>query len=216
MALVVSAALLALAVAATVLAANPSKEKIRITAAGRAQARAEVVRHADVGAGWSGGFKKPQLSSTLPDCRYQPKQSDLVLIGAAETTWQKQALVIDAESQVLRRATMVRLDWRRTVTAPQVQPCLKREFAKSVGPGGRLVSFRQVAFPRLATYTRAYRAIADIKTALGKVRLEIDLVLFGAGRNELTLSLTGPAPAKSYLRHNALRLAHLLVRRARH
>lgn len=209
------AALVALVAAGVVPAGSPGKEKIALTAAGKAQARAEVVRRADVGAGWSGGFKKPNLSSTFPACSYRPKQSDLVLIGAAETTWQKQVLVIDTEAQVLRTAAMVRLDWRRTVTAPQVQPCLRRGFAKSLGAGTRLVSFRRVGFLHVATYTRAYRVVADLKTALGKVRLEIDLVVFGAGRNELDLAVTGPASTKTYLRKTELRLARVLAARAR-
>ena len=207
--------MVALVAAGAVLAANPTKEKIKLTAAGKAQARAEVVRRKDLGAGWSGGFKKPDLSSSFSDCSYRPKQSDLVLIGVAETTWQKQVLVVDSEAQVLRTAAMVRLDWRRTVTAPQVQPCLKREFAKSFGSSGKLVSFRRVRFPRLATYTRAYRVVADVKTALGNVPLEVDFVVFGAGRNELNLGLTGPVSAKAYLRRNELRLARVLVKRVR-
>jgi hypothetical protein len=207
--------LVALVAVGAVLAANPSKEKVAFTAAGKAQARSEVVRRKDVGAGWSGGFEKPNLSSTFSACSYRPKQSDLVLIGAAETTWHKQVLVIDAEAQVLRTAAMVRIDWRRTVTPPQVLPCLKREFAKSLGASGKLVAFRRVRFPRLASYTRAYRVVADVKTALGNLPLEADLVVFGVGRNELNLGLTGPASSKAYLRRNELRLAHVLVKRAR-
>lgn len=211
-----SGAFVALVAAGAVLAANPTKEKIELTAAGKAQARAEVVRRKDLGAGWSGGFKKPDLSSSFSDCSYHPKQSDLVLIGAAETTWHKQVVAIDAEAQVLRTAAMVRLDWRRTVTAPQVQPCLKREFAKSFAASGKLVSFRRVRFPHLATYTRAYRVVADVKTGLGNLPIEADLVVFGVGRNELNLGLTGPASGKAYLRRTELRLARVLVQRARH
>ena len=206
--------MVAFVAAASVLAANPGKEKIALTAAGKAQARSEVVRRKDVGAGWSGGFKKPKLASTFSACSYRPRQSDLVLIGAAETMWQKQVLVIDAEAQVLRAPRMVRLDWRRTVTAPQAQPCLKREFAKSFSASGKLVSFRRVRFPHLATYTRAYRVLAEVKTGLGNLPLEADLVAFGVGRNELNLGLTGPASSKAYLRRNELRLARVLVKRA--
>jgi hypothetical protein len=211
-----SGGLIALAAAGAVLAANPDKEKMAFTAAGKAQARSEVVRRADLGAGWSGGFKKPNLSSTFSACSYRPKQSDLVLIGAAETTWHKQVAAVDAEAQVLRTARMVRLDWRRTVTAPQVQPCLKREFAKSFAASGKLVSFRRVRFPRLATYTRAFRVVADVKTALGNLPLEADLVVFGVGRNEVNLALTGPASTKADLRRNELRLARVLIKRAQH
>jgi hypothetical protein len=209
------AALLALGAAGIVWAANPSKEKIAFTAAGQAQAKAEVLRRADVGAGWTGGFKKPDLSSSMGCSSYRPKQSDLVLIGAARTSWQKQVFVIDSVAQVLRTAAMVRLDWRRTVLAPQVLPCLRQSTAKSLGSGGKLVSLLRVAFPRLATYTRAYRVVADVPTAIGKVRFEIDIVAFGKGRNELTLTVSGLAKSKAFVRGSELRLARVLVRRLR-
>jgi hypothetical protein len=111
---------------------------------------------------------------------------------------------------------MVRLDWRRTVTAPQVQPCLRKGFAKSLGSGGKLVSLRVVPFPHLATFTRAIRVVADLKTATGKLPIEIDLVALGKGRNELTLTITGPAAAKPFLRSHELRLARVMAARARH
>jgi hypothetical protein len=207
--------LVALVVTGAVLAANPSKEKIALTAAGKAQARAEVVRRADVGAGWSGGFKKPDLSSTMPCPNYRPKQSDLVLVGVAETSWRKQTFEIDSEAQVLRTAAMVRRDWKRTVLAPQVVPCLRQGFAKALGSKGKLVSFGRVAFPRVATYTRAFRVVAKVKTPLGSIPVEIEFLAFGTGRNELTLTLTGPKAARTALTHTEARLARLLARRAR-
>ena len=205
----------ALVAAGVVLAANPSKERIELTKTGQAQAKAEVLRRADVGSGWRGGFNKPDLSSTMAGCNYRPKQSDLVLNGAAETTWQKQVSEIDSEAQVLRTPQMVRLDWQRTVLAPQVMSCLRKGFAKSLGANGKLVSFGLVAFPRLATYTRAYRAVADLTTALGKLRLDIELVVFGARRTELTLTVSGLASTRASLRSTELRLAHLLVSKLR-
>jgi hypothetical protein len=72
-----------------------------------------------------------------------------------------------------------------------------------------------VNFPHLATYTRAIRVVADLKTAVGTLPLEIDLVALGVGPNELTLTLTGPTTAKAYLRRQELRLARVIVSRAR-
>ena len=75
----------ALVAAAAALAEKP---KIARTPARNAQARALVLRRADLGKGWSGGFNKPNFSSGLK-CSYHPKQSDLVVVGAAETTWDR-------------------------------------------------------------------------------------------------------------------------------
>ena len=206
--------MVALVAAGNVLGANPSKEKIALTAAGKAHARTEVVRRADLGAGWSGGFKKPDLSSTMPCPNYRPKQSDLLLIGVAQTSWRKQAFEIDSEAQVLRTAAMGRRDWQRTVMAPQVVPCLRQGFAKALGSNGKLVSFGRVSFPHIATHTRAFRVVAKVKTPLGSIPVEIEFLLVGTGRNELTLTLTGPKAARAALTHTEARLGRLLAHRA--
>jgi hypothetical protein len=204
----------ALISAGVVVAANPGKEKVALTAAGNKRAKAEVLHRADVGTGWSGGLRKPHLPATLP-CSYRPKQSDLVVVGASESIWQKPGFVIDSGAQVLRNAAMVRKDWRRTVLAPQVVPCLRHTFAKSLGSNGKLVSFGRVAFPHVATRTRAFRAVADVKSSLGTVPLDIDFVAFGAGRNELNLMISGPRQARSSLTRIEKRWARLLASRAR-
>jgi hypothetical protein len=208
-------ALVALAGAAIVLGANPSKEKIAFTAAGQAQAKAEVLRRKDVGRGWVGGSKKPELSSVMPCTNYRPKQSDLVLIGAAETSFRKPELVIDNEVQVLRTAAMVRLDWQRTVTAPQVMPCLREGLTKSLTAAAKLRSFRRIAFPHVARYTNAFRAVFSVTTAVGVVPVEVDIVALGARRNEVTLTLTGSGAARTVLHSAELRLAKLLAKRLR-
>jgi hypothetical protein len=50
-------------------------------------------------------------------------------------------------------------------------------------------------------------------TGLG--RFEIDVVAFGAGRNEVTLTVSGQAATSASLRKTELRLARLLVGRLR-
>ena len=205
----------ALVTAGVVLAANPAKEKIARTAAGNAQAKAEVVRRADLGPGWKGGFKKPDLSSSMPCTSYRPKQSDLVLIGVAETTFSKVPLAVDSEAQVLRTASMVQRDWQRTILDSRVIPCLRQGFAQALGSTAKLVSFGRIAFPQVAKLTRAFRAVFNVKTQIGPVPVEIDFIALGSGRNELALTLSGPAAAKTGLRATAVRLARLLTGRVR-
>ncbi|MFL5900569.1 MAG: hypothetical protein ACJ75S_05165, partial [Solirubrobacterales bacterium] len=66
-------------------AAVADKEQIHLTAAGQQAARAAVMQRSDLGgaSGWTGGSKKPDLSGGTGCANFQPKQSDLVLIGAA-------------------------------------------------------------------------------------------------------------------------------------
>lgn len=205
----------ALVTAGVVSAGNPTKEKIARTAAGNAQAKAEVVRGADLGSGWKGGFKKPDLSSSMPCTSYLPKQSDLVLIGVAETTFSKLPFAVDSEAQVLRTASMVQRDWQRTILDSRVIPCLRQGFAKALGSTAKLVSFGRIAFPRAAKLTRAFRAVFNVKTQIGAVPVEIDFIALGSGRNELAVTLSGPAAAKAELHSTAVRLARLLAGRVR-
>src|SRR5439155_20204375 len=138
---------------------------------------------------WTGGFKKPDLSSKTPCKSYQPKQSDLVLIGAAKSIWSNAALRFDSEAQVLQTRQMVRLDWQRTVLAPQVVPCLREGLTTQLDASTRLVSFGRMAFPQVATYARAYRTVVDVKTSAAKVRVMVDSVLIGRGHTEITLTV---------------------------
>jgi hypothetical protein len=195
-------------------AANPSKEKIAYTAAGQVKAKAEVLQQLDLGQGWVGGSRKPDVSSALP-CSYKPKQNDLVLIGAAEADWREPGLEIDSEAQVLRTADMVRRDWRRTILAPQVVPCLRHGFQKSLSSSGKLVSFGKTSFPHVATLTQGFRAVIQVKQGSSSVPIEIDVLGLGAGRNEITLTLTGLVSVRKALHTAEIRLARRLTGRMR-
>jgi hypothetical protein len=198
-------------------AATADKEQIHLTAAGQAAARAVVIRKADLGtaAGWTGGTKKP-TESPSPKCSgYEPKQSDLVKIGDAESEWKNGPLTLDSEAQVLRTAAMVRLDWKRSVLDPHVVPCLRQVFAKALPPNTKVVSVRRVSFPVLATYSRAYRLVADITTGTTKVRMFSDIVLVGRGRTEVTLTVTAPYVGVQSVQAAEVRLASLMLARVR-
>ena len=196
--------------------AAADKEKVQLTAAGQAAARAAVLTRADIGTagGWTGGATKPDLSSTLPCANFRPKQSDLVLIGAAASTWKHAGLEFQSEAQVLRTPGMVRLDWQRTVLAPNVLPCLRSVFSKQAG-SGRLVSLRRLAFPQIAEYTRAFRGLLDVPASGTTVRVMVDMVLAGRGRTEITLMSFAPFAAEQAVRAAEVRLARVLVARVR-
>jgi hypothetical protein len=208
---VAATALAALALAAIAVA---DKERVQLTPAGQADARAVVVTRADLGtASWTGGTKKPNLSVTFPVCNYKPKQSDLVLIGAAESDWKSSGVEIDNQVNVLQTPAMVGLDWQRTVVAPQVLPCLRARMSTYLTPSERLVSFRRISFPNLTPYSRAYRAIVDYKAATGTVPVLVDVILVGRGRTEITLTTTAISVADSIISAAELRLAQVLISR---
>jgi hypothetical protein len=213
--IVVTAGAVALATAG-VVPAGDGKEQIKFNPADQAAARAVVIRRADLGSsGWTGGPTKPDLSSG-PTCpNYHPKVSDLVLTGAARTTFQNAGFAFDSQSNVLKTKRMVALDWRRSVLAPGAVTCLRHTIGKGLGSNAKVVSFGKLPFPQLATYAALFRGVIGVSSQGKTVRVLTDLVLVGRSRTELTLTIIGPVSAKSALSVAERRLARALIRRAR-
>lgn len=212
------ATIVALAAAATAAAGVADKEKIRLTAAGQAAAKAAVLTRADLGTttGWTGGAKKPDLSSTMPCKGFDPKQSDLTVNGAAETSYKHPAgLQFDSAVEVLATPRMVTLDWQRTALAPQILPCLRAGIVRSLGATGRVVSVKRIVFPKIATYATAFRTLIDVASGATTLRVMADVVLVGRGRTEITLTTTAPYSAVGTIAPAELRLARILVARIR-
>ncbi len=209
------AAAVALATAKAVLAGD-GKEQIRFNAADQAAARAVVIRRADLGSsGWTGGRVKPDLSAG-PTCpNYHPKVSDLVLTGAARTRFRRSGFEFDSQAGVLKTRRMVALDWRRSVLAPGAVPCLRRTLDKGLGSTAKVVSFAKLPFPHLSTYAALFRGVISVQAQGKTVRVLTDIVLVGRSRTELTLTVAGPAAAKSGISAAERRLARVLISRTR-
>lgn len=210
------AALCVSAVAAgAAFAATGEKEQIDFTKADQAAAKRAVALRSDLGSGsWTGGFVKPDLSAAPTCANFHPKQSDLVLTGAAETAFDNQGFRIQSEAQVLKTHAMVLEDWQRTVLAPTAIPCLKTHLVKELGTGVTFVSFRRVLFAPVATMVQAYTLLVDVKTSTGKVRVAVEVVLIGRNRTELTLISTAPNAAQKIVAQADAQLARAMVSRA--
>jgi hypothetical protein len=197
-------------------AAWGDREKVRIVPADQTLAKNALVRLADLGSpvGWSGGPTKPTPPMSFKCGSYVAKQSDLVLTGNAAVRWMHNGLEIDSESQVLRTEEMVARDWQRTVTHAGVTDCLRKKFASGLPKGQKLVSFGAISFPKVAKLTAAYRGLVDVGTGKQAVRVLVDVVVFGAGRVELTLITTAPYYARGPVASAEARLAQIMVARA--
>lgn len=201
--------------AGAALAATGEKEQIHLTTADQAAAKRAVAQRADLGSGsWAGGFVKPDLSAAPTCANFHPKQADLVLTGAAESTFDNQGFRIDSEAQILKTHAMVLADWRRTVLAPAAIPCLRTHLVKELGSGVTFVSFRRVIFAPVATMVQAYTLLVDVKTTTGKVRVALEVVLIGRNRTELTLISTAPNVAQKIVAQADVELARAMVARA--
>jgi hypothetical protein len=202
--------------AAAAALADRGREQIRYNAADQAAARAMVLRLSDLSpsTGWTGGRVKPDLSPG-PTCpNYHPKQSDLVLTGAAQSSYRRGAVVIGNEIQVMKTRRMVTLDWQREVLAPGTIACQRRDLARSLGSSAKVVSFRRIPFPRIARYTAEFRALVDVSVGGKTAHLVVDAVLVGRGRSEISLTTLEPAAAKASLAAAERRLARKIVARA--
>jgi hypothetical protein len=209
-------AVLVFALVPVALAAGPrNAEQVRFNRADQAAARAAVLRKADLGSGWGGGRTKPDTSAKMSCPGYEPKQSDLVLTGAAETVWGRSGIELQSLAQVLRTPAMVARDWQRTVVDRRAITCLRTTLAKGLTSSERLVSFRQAAFPRLARYSRLYRAVIEVHAQGQKVRVFADFVLVGRRRTELTLSVTAPNALRATVSRAEVKWARAMLGRAR-
>lgn len=212
-------AVLAMAVAAgSALAATGDREQHKLNAADQAAAKSAVLVRSDLGTtGWTGGAKKPNLSPPVPCANWNPKQSDLVLTGVAETDWKHAGVELDTEAQVLQTAAMVKLDWQRTVTDPHAIPCLESQLKKSLTgtPNVKFVSFKRISFPRIGTFSRAYLTTIDVTSNGASVPVVLENVVIGTKRTEITMTSTTPKTLQPALAAEDIRLARMLVARAK-
>lgn len=202
----------ALALAAAALA---DREQVRLTRAGQRAARAAVLRRADLGGGtWAGTKKTPAINSSTGCPGFHPKQSDLVVIGAAEIEWKSAAAQFDSSAQVLRTPQMVGLDWGRTVRAPQVLPCLRRNIVQSLPSNERLSFVTRLPAPTIAPRVHLYRAVVVVRAGTARTPILIDSLLIGKGRTEITLTTTALYSSRKSVTPLELRLGRKLARRA--
>jgi hypothetical protein len=212
---VFAALCLAVLTAGAAFAADGGKEQIHLNAADQTSARRAVTARTDLGSGaWTGGLRKPDLSAAQTCADFHPKQSDLVLTGAAESEWSDNVLRIETEAQILKTPAMVAADWRRTVLAPGAIPCMQSHLVKELGAGVTFVSFRRVLFPPVATNAQAFVLLSDVKTATKKVRVAIEVVLIGHGRTELTIVSTVQNALQKVVALADVQLARALVARS--
>jgi hypothetical protein len=206
---IVCAAAVALVVVQAALAESPVT---RFTAADQAAAKAAVLKAADLGAGWKGGLRKATVEGP-PSCDgWNPKQADLLVSGAAESSFTTSGAMVSSSAMVYKTTRMAALDWQRTVAAPQVVKCISKDFAAGAGDGVRLVSMKRLSFPRLATYSTRLRLVADY-TQGQRMRILFDVVIVGRGRTLVAITLSAPYANRADADAAEVRLAKIVLSR---
>jgi hypothetical protein len=212
----VLAATAAAALALTATATAAGGRKVKMTAADQAAARISVLSPSDMGSGWTRHPVKPDLTTNSGLCKgFAPKESDLVVTGATSVKYTQVGAVVEAEAVVMRTEKMLQRDWQRTIASPKLLPCLRTLLKKQSTAKTRFVSIRPLRFPSVAAYTSGWRIRMDVKTKAGKLPMVLDIITFGRGRTELTLSTTMPLESVPTLFPNEIVWAKTLAGRAR-
>jgi hypothetical protein len=183
----------------------------------QALARSILLKGADLGPSstWSGGRTVPDTSQPRTCANFNPRRSDLVITGDAESDYTAAGgVTYRNEVQIMKTAHMVRLDWQRDIVDPAALPCLRTYVASSLPAGENLVSLTRLSVPRVAMYAAGYRALIDQHfTNKRTVRTMIDVLFVGRNRTELTLESTATYASHAAVERTEFRLAHLLVAR---
>ena len=219
-------AALVLAATATATATAREVQHVRLTAAGQAAARAAMLRKADLGTGgkWVKSAQSSHSGSSSKICPdFQPKESDLVTNGHAETAYKASGIQFGTTADVYATAKMSLLLWQRMVQSPKLAGCLGKAFVEGAvgaakadkGPLPRLVSARRVPFARLGARTAAFRFLLDVPTTKGGVRVMADMVFIGRGRTQLFLLTVAPNVIAPFMTIAEARIGRLLVGRMR-
>jgi hypothetical protein len=205
----------ALVLAGTAAAGTADHNQVKLSAKDQAVAKRIVLRAADLGGAWAGGYTKPDLNDALVCANYHPKQSDLVLTGAAESKFSVTGAQLDSVAQVFKTPAMVETDWKRSVLNPQLQSCLKTTLAGNLSATQKLVSLGRVAFPDgNGIHGREYRLVIDESSSGTPVRGILDLIVFSRGRSELSLTTVGSYADKANISKVERVLAGVMLTRA--
>ena len=185
-----------------------------IDARDQAAAKAAVLRKSDFGAfPVTGGATKPDTSGGARCSYYNPKESDLVLTGEAESLFRGSLLEVRADVSVLRSAGMVATDWNRSFAPSGFMRCMRELAQKGMGSSGKVVSVARLPFPKVGARTYAFRVVTDVTASGQKLRMMVDFVVFSQGRAEALLSTTAPLSLRTALRPVEIALARAMAAR---
>lgn len=191
-------ATVAVALAASITgAAFADKAKFRFNAVDQATAKTAVLHKADLAKTWTGGAIKPNLG-VLTCANYHPKQSNLVITGAADSDFQSTALAVElnSEVEVLSAARMVELDWKESIV-PELLPCLRSRIAAQKNVKIKVTSAEGLKIATVARHAVAFRFHMNVTRPTGTSYFIVDYIFAAQGRAELSLETTaflGAAP----------------------
>ena len=188
--------LVVLAAPALALAADTDPTK-RFNPADQRKAASIVLKRTDFVAGWKQVPNEPD-SGADPSCPgYNPDQSDLILTGEAEANFTGDPSRLASYANVFKTKGDALASWTRSVK-PALAPCIARVLKQGIEKqGGKAVIVKQgqIAFPKVAPRTAAYRVAINVSyTQAGKtttVPFTLHVIAVGNGRGDASLVTFG-------------------------
>jgi len=213
----VAASVLAGVVAAVAGARDPWDPHTKLRPADQAQAKATLLTRADLGAGWSGGARKP-TSFKAPTCPAQrPNDGDLTITGHAEAVFTNGngGIQIDSDVEIFPTTAQAKARFVRFLQ-PKLFACLEYDLAKSLGGGVGMTFLKptRLDFPKIAERTGAFRVPIAVKSGSQTVTVDADFIFLGVGRSQIYVNVIAPSVQEAQLPGFELRMAKLLVKRA--
>jgi hypothetical protein len=196
-------------------ATGGNQETLKLTPAGQASARAAVVHKTDLNRNWVGGFlqQPPDPHAQLPcsgELRWSPKESDIVVTGAAEAHYDIPRVVeLASFAQAVQTPEMAIRGWQRWATGMFIR-CLRAAIA---APGVPVTLVRRMSFPAIGSFRAAYRAIAGGQTQ-GRYQFVQDWILIAQECVRLQLVVTSYQVYEAGVAKLERRLAAVLAARA--
>jgi len=187
----------ALVAAASAFAANPNEPKKVIIPAVQAKAKAINVQLSDLPK--SLGFvPKPSSPDTgTPRCsHYNPNQSDLTENGDAKSpeftlaAGSSASSFISSSASIFKTAGQGRTAYARVVQ-PKLPQCLAQIFKQGAGSGVTIISSKEIAFPKLAERSNAYRILATVKSGKQKIPVYLDVVVMNRAKVDVVIFFAG-------------------------
>lgn len=196
---------LALALLATgsALAGRGDPQK-RIVAADQVRAKAMVLRKADLPA-----FTAVSATGDGGDLYCKAlDESDLTITGEARSPdFQAGVSFVSSLARVYRTRADADTSWRRAASAAG-RKCARETFvAEFEKRGGRLVSFRRIAFPRVAERTTAYRLVVTVQ----EIRIVVDAI--GLKQSRAQAALVFGSALAPFPKSEETRLARTVAKR---
>jgi hypothetical protein len=212
-----AASVLAGMVVALADARDPWDPRTKIRRADQVKARATVLTRADLGAGWSGGARKP-TSLKAPTCPAQrPNDGDLTLTAHAESVFSNGngGIQVASDVEVFPTEAQAKARFVRFMQ-PKLFTCLKYDLAKSLGGAVGITFLKptRLDFPKLAERTGAFRVPIAVKSGSQTVTVDADFIFLGVGRSQIYVNVIAPSVQEAQLPGFEQRVAKLLVKRA--